>query len=124
VTYKTGTFVTTNVSISSMYIPQSTKIPYQPFYQFKHYNTFDSLPTTRASQHHLDVGDNISLSSISDKAITQMIDYLNIDANNWIATKLSYGDNTLYEYVSGGILWSDVLMKLTNEAVRYDNFGG
>lgn len=113
-----------DIKLSSTYIPQVIKIPNQPRYQLRHAGILDSLQTTRAIQYGLNVGDSVVVSSIVETPIQQMVDYLKLNSSEWMAVKLSYGDNVLYQYQDGGMLWTDALNKLTNTALQYDQFGG
>lgn len=113
-----------NIKLSSTYIPQVTKIANQPRYQLKHAGILDSLQTTRAIQYGLNVGDSVVVSSISEAPVQQVIDYLKLNPSEWMAVKLSYGNNILYQYQGGGMLWTDALNQLTNTALQYDQFGG
>lgn len=113
-----------DVKLSSTYIPQVIKIPNQPRYQLRHAGILDSLQTTRAIQYGLNVGDSVIVSSITKTPIQQVVDYLKLNSSEWMAVKLSYGDNVLYQHQNGGMLWTDALNKLTNTALQYDQFGG
>lgn len=119
-----GKLESTSMSLSSTYIPQVIKLPNQPRYQFRHSNIFDSLLTVRAKQYDLNIGDSIAAINITEQPIRQMFDYLKINQNEWVATKLSYGDNVLYQHQGGGMLWTDALIKLTSSALQYDQLGG
>ena len=72
----------------------------------------------------LNVGDNVVASSITETPIQQVIEYLKLNSSEWVAVKLSYSDNVLYQHRDGGMLWTDALNKLTNTALQYDQFGG
>lgn len=113
-----------NIQLSSTYIPQVTKTANQPRYQLRHAGIVDSLQTTRAIQYGLNVGDSVVVSSISEAPMQQVIDYLKLNPSEWMAIKLAYGNNVLYQYQGGGMLWTDALNKLTNTALQYDQFGG
>lgn len=114
----------TDIKLSSIYIPQVAKLPNQPRYQFRHSKIFDSTQSIRAAQYGLNIGDSVGASSIQEQPIKNIFDYLKLNPSEWMATKLSYGDSVLYQHQGGGMLWTDTLVKLTDSALQYDQFGG
>jgi hypothetical protein len=56
-------------------------------------------------------------------AVRQCMEYLNINTDNWKALKL-YQDETIYEHVSGGMLWTDALDMLSVHTLQSEHFGG
>lgn len=113
-----------DIKLSSRYIPNVIKIANQPRYQLRHINIADSLTTTRAIQHGLNVGDTVMLSSIKIAPIQDMMNYLQLPVEQWMVTKLSYKDEVVYQHNGGGTLWTEALVTLTKSALQYDQFGG
>lgn len=113
-----------DIKLSSKYIPDVVKIANQPRYQLRHVNIAESLATTRALQYGLNIGDTVMLSSVKTTPIQDMMNYLQLPVEQWMVTKLSYGDEVIYQHNGGGTLWTDALVTLTNSALQYDQFGG
>jgi hypothetical protein len=99
-----GGYTPIDIKLSSKYIPDVVKIANQPRYQLRHVNIADSLATTRALQHGLNIGDTVMLSSIKIVPIQNMMSYLQLPIEQWMITKLSYGDEVIYQHNGGGTL--------------------
>lgn len=114
-----------NIQLSNILIPVVRKQPKQWKYQFKHQQISDSIENTRAILSQLNVGDSVSLYSLAENnnVILEMINYLKLDVENWKAVKLQ-NDYIIYEYESGGLLWTQMLEQLSGGTLINPQFGG
>lgn len=121
-------FVTQNqiqLQLSNTLIPIVSKKRNQWRYQLKHQQIADSPEQIRAIVNQLSFGDSISLAQLAQEnsAILEMVNYLDLEAENWQAMKLQ-NNAVLYEHESGGMLWTQLLDQLSSGALIYSQFGG
>lgn len=121
-------FVTQNqmqLQLSNTLVPIVSKKRNQWRYQLKHQQMADSPEQTRAIVNQLSFGDSISLVQLTqdNSVILEMVNYLDLEAENWQAMKLQ-NNAVLYEHESGGTLWTQLLDQLSGGALIYSQFGG
>lgn len=113
------------LQLSNTLVPIVSKKHNQWRYQLKHQQMAESPEQMRAIVNQLSLGDSISLVQLAqeNKAVLEMVNYLDLEAGNWQAMKLQ-NNTVLYEHESGGMLWTQLLDQLSSGALIYSQFGG
>ena len=114
-----------NLVVLPTYVPYVSKTMNQDWYQFKHINIAEQFTDIIATNNNLKLNDSVLVSKIiqDTPAIKSIFEYLNLNANEWLSTKVDEY-HISYEYKSGGLLWNEALKSFSNNAISYDIFGG